>query len=198
MSRAAKLIDQNHLLAILPADEYEQLLPRLEPVRLAKGKIIFDLDETVDHIYFPTSGMVSLLSSTSEGQTVEVAMIGSEGVVGLSGIVRVNRSPYVAEVQLPATALKIKAGALRAQTRDGGELQELLCCYAQTLITQIAQSVVCNLFHLTEQRLARWLLLTHDRVGADHFALTHEEISHMLGVSRSGVSTAAACSRSRG
>jgi CRP-like cAMP-binding protein len=198
MSRAAKATVENLLLSALPKDEYDRLKPQLDPVRLSKGQVLHEAGEQVRNAYFLTSGMVSLLSGTSEGETVQVAMVGSEGIVGLSGIARVNQSPYLAEAQLPSTALRIKTEALRIQSKRAGELQELLCCYAQTLVTQIAQSVVCNLFHQTEQRLARWLLLTHDRGGGKQFALTHEEIAHMLGVSRSGVSTAAGALQRQG
>jgi CRP-like cAMP-binding protein len=189
---------ENDLLAALPRYEYEHLLPHLEPVPLQHGKILYELHDPVGHAYFPTSGMISLLSTTKDGDSVEVAMVGPEGVFGLPSILRVKRSPYRVRTQIAGGALRIRADALLAEFRRGGELQNLMLCYAHALLSQIAQSVACNLFHPMGRRLARWLLIAHDCAKADAFPLTHEDIAQMLGVSRSGVSGAAGVLQSQG
>ena len=125
-------------------------------------------------------------------------MVGREGVVGMASILRKQKTILQAKVQIAAVAWRIKAEALRAEVKHCGSLNELLGCYTQTLVTQIAQSVACNLFHTTDQRLARWLLIAHDCAGEESFSLTHEDISEMLGVSRSGVSTAAGTLQRKG
>lgn len=182
---------ENELLAAMPRLEFERLRPHLELVQLPHGKVLTEAGDEVRHTYFITSGMVSLLAITKEGETVEVAMVGREGAVGMASILRTQKTLLRAKVQIAAVAWRIPAEALRAEVRHCGSLHELMGCYTHTLVTQIAQSVACNLFHPTEQRLARWLLLAHDCAGEDSFSLTHENISEMLGVSRSGVSTAA-------
>lgn len=182
---------ENKLLAAMPRLEFERLRPHLELVQLPHGRVLAEAGDRVRHTYFMTSGMVSLLAITKDGQTVEVAIVGRDGAVGMSSILRKQTTWLRAKVQIAAVAWRISAEALRAEIKHCNSLHELLGCYTHTLVTQIAQSVACNLFHTTEQRLARWLLLAHDCAGEDSFGLTHEDISGMLGVSRSGVSTAA-------
>jgi len=182
---------ENHLLAAMSRQEFERLRPHLELVHLAQGKMLTESGDVVSHAYFITSGMISLLSITEEGQTVEVAMVGQEGMIGIPGVLRNQTTLFRAKVQIASVAWRIKAEALRAEVKRCSSLHDALGCYTHTLVTQIAQSVGCNLFHPIEQRLARWLLLAHDCAKEDSFALTHEDISQMLGVSRSGVSGAA-------
>lgn len=186
-SREFRAPFENRVLASLPREEYERLRPHLEPVRLAPGKILYDAGDVVRHAYFPKGGMVSLLSITEDGRTVEVGMIGDEGVAGISVVLRVNRAPYQVMVQLQAGAMRIKGEALRREFDRGGKLQDLLLRYTHTLLTQVAQSAACNRFHTVEERLCRWLLIGRDRVQTDTLQLTQEFLSHMLGVPRTSV-----------
>jgi len=182
---------RNRLLAALPSHEFEQLRPNLDLVHLPKGKIIYHAGENVRHGYFMNDGQVSLLSVTDEG-TIEVAMVGNEGAIGLPIIWRKNQTSYEVMVQIAVrSAYRINAKALRNEFDRGGKFQDLLLRYTQVLVTQITQSAVCNHFHSSTQRLARWLLIANDLVKSNTFYLTHEFISHMLGAPRSGVSTAA-------
>jgi CRP-like cAMP-binding protein len=189
-AKQAKRIE-NKLLAEMPRLEFGRLRPHLELVNLPHGRVLTEAGDRVRHTYFITSGMVSPLAITKEGQAVEVAMVGREGAVGMSSILRKQTTLLRARVQIAAVAWRISAETLRAEVKHCSSLHELLGCYAHTLVTQIAQSVACNLFHTTERRLARWLLLAHDCAREDSFGLTHEDLSQMLGVSRSGMSTAA-------
>ncbi|MGB9181616.1 MAG: Crp/Fnr family transcriptional regulator [Pyrinomonadaceae bacterium] len=182
----------NRLLSSLPQTEYEHLLPNLEQVHLPKGKILYHAGDMVGHGYFINNGMISLLSMTEDGSTVEVAMVGNEGAVGLPVILRNNKTPYQIMVQIPVqSALRIKSGALRNEFDRGGKFQDLMLRYTHVLFTQISQSAVCNRFHNAEKRLGRWLLITNDLVKEDTFLLTHEIIGHMLGTPRTGVTMAA-------
>lgn len=139
--------------------------------------------------------MVSLLSTTIKGDTIEVGMVGSEGVTGIPIILGVNKMPYRVMVQIEADALRIEAVALQDEFNKGGRLQHQLLCYAHALFTQIAQSAVCNRFHTVEQRLCRWLLISHDRVQSNTFELTQDFIAQMLGTSRSRVNPIAGALR---
>lgn len=190
-SSPPRVLAQNRLLATLPRDEYARLLPHLSWVRLAQGETLYEAGDSVRHAYFPVGGMVSLLSTTEDGQTVEVAMVGNEGMVGVPILLRVDQSPYKVMVQLPTTALRIKAEPLRREWDQGGQLQFLLLRYTHTLLTHISQSAACNRFHSVEQRLCRWLLIGRDRVKSDTLHLTQEIISHMLGSPRTSITTIA-------
>lgn len=183
---------RNRLLAALPSDEYEQLRPNLEPVHLPQGKIIYHAGDIVRHGYFINDGQVSLLSITAEGTTIEVAMVGNEGAIGLPILWRKNKTPYEVMVQIQVrSAFRIKAEALRNEFDRGGKFQDLMLRYMEVLFTQITQSAVCNHFHSSTQRLARWLLIANDLVRINIFYLTHEFISNMLGAPRTGVTMAA-------
>jgi len=183
---------RNRLLAALPGDEYEHLLPNLEPIHLPKGKIIYQAGDIVRYGYFMNDGQVSLLSITEEGTTIEVAMVGNEGALGIPIVLRTNKTPYQVMVQIPVkSAFRIKAEVFRKEFDRGGKFQDLMLRYTEVVLAQITQSAVCNHYHSSAQRLARWLLLANDLVGRDTFYLTHEFIAHMLGSPRSGVSMAA-------
>ena len=182
---------KNRLLAALPRAEYERLLPKLQPIQLPTGRILYESGDAARFAYFLNSGMVSLLSTTLKGETIEVGMVGNEGVTGIPIILGVNKMPYRVMVQIPADALRIEAVALQHEFNKGGRLQHLLLCYAHTLFTQVAQSAVCNRFHLLEARLCRWLLVSRDRVQTDTFELTQDCIAQMLGTARSRVSPVA-------
>ena len=182
----------NVLLAALPADDLKRLTSGAERVRLATGKMLFEAGEEVRHAYFPLSGMVSLVSETSDTKSVEVAVVGREGMVGLPVVLRAGKSPYGVMAQLPGEAVRVRAKILRIEFDRGGRLHDLLLGHALALLTQVTQSAACHRFHTVEHRLARWLLVARDRAGTDSFRLTQEFLSYMLGVPRTSVTAFAA------
>jgi CRP-like cAMP-binding protein len=188
----------NQLLSALPREEYERILPGLELVELRPGKVLYEITDTVGYNYFILSGMVSLLAITENGSTIEVAMVGNEGLVGIPTVMGIYKTPYRMMVQIRGRALKIRADSLRTEFVRGGRLHDVLLRYTYTLITQISQSAVCNHFHTAEQRLSRWLLVTRDRTHLDEFHLTQEVISHMLGIPRTHVTMRAGALQQRG
>lgn len=181
----------NHLLAALPAKEYQGLLRHLEEIPLVFDEAVYQPNVVISDVYFPNSGIISLLAAADGRATLEVGLVGREGVVGLSVFMGVNTSQNHAVVQGAGSAMKMKAAAFRKECNSGGTLQRVLRRYFHSLLTQITQSAVCNQFHSVDARLARWLLMTHDRMGDDEFRITQEFLSHMLGVRREGVSKAA-------
>jgi CRP-like cAMP-binding protein len=181
----------NRILEALPREEYARLQPLLSPVRLQKGKVLWEAGGQIRHAYFLTSGMVALLSLTEEGETVEVGMIGSEGMAGVAAVLRCDTAPYQVQTQLPAAALRIGIRALRDEFSRGGRLQDLLLRYTHALLTQVAQSTSCHRFHTAEQRLCRWLLTSADRAGSFTLPLTQEFLAQMIGVPRTSVTSAA-------
>jgi CRP-like cAMP-binding protein len=184
---------RNRLLAALPKKEYQLLLPELEQVTLVFGDILFDSGDPIRHVYFPNNSIISLLSAVEDREILEVGIVGNEGMVGLPIFMGVTKSRNRALVQGAGTAMRMKSAALRRKVGgDGdGSLHDLLLRYAHSLLTQISQSAACNRFHLINARLARWLLMTHDRVEGDDFRLTQEFLSHMLGVRREQVTLSA-------
>lgn len=187
---------RNTILSSLPRDEYQRLLPRLKPVHIPPGRVLWDVGDQIDAAYFPLDGMISLLSTSEDGSTIEVGMISSEGLAGISALLRLRTAPYRLMAQLPTNALKIRIDALADEFSRGGRLQDALLRYTHTLLTQVSQSAACNRFHSTEERLCRWLLISRDRVKSDTVPLTQEFISHMLGVPRTSV-TMIACKLQR-
>jgi CRP-like cAMP-binding protein len=181
----------NRLLAALPKKDYQKLLAASEPVTLVFGDILFEPGDNIRHVYFPNDGIVSLLSTVGEGEHVEVGMVGNEGMAGLPVFMGVSKSRTRALVQGEGSALRMKSAALRKETSNGSPLNKLLHLYTHSLMTQISQSAACNRFHQVNPRLARWLLMTHDRTAGDEFRLTQEFLSQMLGVRREGVTLAA-------
>lgn len=181
----------NKLLAALPKKDYQGMQRHLEEVPLVFDKVIFEPSVLISDVYFPNSGIVSILAGADERSTLEVGLVGSEGMVGLSVFLGVNSSHNLAVVQGAGSAMKMKASAFRTTCRNDGALTRLLQRYAHSVITQITQAAVCNQFHSLDSRLARWLLMTHDRVDGDEFQVTQEFLSNMLGVRREGVSLAA-------
>jgi len=181
----------NQLLAALPKKDYQRLQPHMEEVPLVFEEILYQPNALLSDVYFPNSGIVSLLAGVNERSTLEVGLVGNEGVVGLSVFMGVNSSLNRAVVQGAGSAMKMKATAFRKMSNHGGSLQQLLQRYSHSVLTQISQSAVCNQFHAVDARLARWLLMSHDRMGDDEFQLKQEFLSNMLGVRREGVSKAA-------
>jgi CRP-like cAMP-binding protein len=182
---------QNRLLAALSAADYERLLPKLEPVSLELGSALYESGSSQGYVYFPTDSIVSLLYVMEDGSSAEIAVVGNEGVVGLALFMGGETTPSRAVVQSAGNAFRLGAGVLKAEFGRGGELQHLLLRYTQALITQMAQTAVCNRHHSVEQQLCRWLLLSLDRLPANELTMTQELIANMLGVRREGVTEAA-------
>jgi len=183
--------EKNYLLAALPASDYERLLPHLEPVSLPLGLVIYESGSKLRHLYFPSSGIVSLLYAMESGASTEIAVIGSEGVVGIALFMGGESTPSRAVVQSAGHGYRLKAAVLKAEFGRGGPLQHLLLRYTQALIAQMTQTAVCNRHHAVDQQLCRWLLLSLDRLPSNKLAMTQELIANMLGVRREGVTEAA-------
>lgn len=193
--RAAPLV--NSLLAALPRKEYQRLLPELETVPLEFGDILYEPGDAISHAYFPDNGIISVLSKVESQKLLEVGIVGNEGVAGLPVVLGVRVSYNRCLVQSAGAAKRMTAAVLQREFKRDGALQKLLNRYLHSLLTQISQSAVCNRFHMVEARLARWLLMTHDRVESDEFRLTQEFLSNMLGVRREAVSKSAGALQKR-
>ncbi len=177
----------NQLLSALPCEDYKRILQSLEQIELPSGKVLYEMADTVRHAYFPLSGMVSLLAVTQNGNTLEIATIGREGMAGIPTILGTYKTPYRVMVQVRGCAMRIRSDALRAEFGRCGRLHDVLLRYTCTVLTQVSQSAVCNHFHTAQQRLSRCLLLTHERTRSNEFHLTQEVISHILGIPRTHV-----------
>jgi len=181
----------NRLLAALPHDEYERLLPNSQVIQLPRNRILYEAGDEVRSAYFLNDGLVSLLAITEAGQTVDICTIGNEGVVGLPMVLDVPIMPCRVVTQLPCEALMIKSAPLLAEFNRGRTLQRLLLKYEYTQQSQIIQSAVCHSLHTIRQRLCRWLLVIGDSVQADSFDVTQEHIANMLGHQRNRITLAA-------
>lgn len=189
----------NWLLAGLPQEEYQRLLPNLEEVELGTGQVVYRPQELIRHLYFPTNGcVISLTATMLDGSSVEVGAVGSEGIVGLSVFWGVQASPYGAVVQVPGSAMRLNADVLKRMLSALGSLHSIMLRYTHAIVVQIGQTAACNCKHSIEERLARWLLICHDRARSDDFPLTHEYIAEMLGVRRAGVTQSAASFQKQG
>ncbi|MDT4895039.1 MAG: hypothetical protein QOH25_116 [Acidobacteriota bacterium] len=182
---------ENSILAALPAEEYQRIASSLTLVSLDLGRVLYEPGDRVTQIYFPINSVVSMLSMMESGTTVEAGVVGNEGVVGISAILGAEVSTVQALVQVSGDALSIPAETLMAEFRRGGKLQSLILRHTHTLFTMVSQTAACNRLHTVEERLARWLLSTRDRIESDEFLLTQEFIARMLGTRRSGVTVAA-------
>ena len=181
----------NLLLAALPPAERERLRPQLDWVSLTFGEVLMEPGDSIKHVYFPNNSLVSLLTMVDRRHALEVGMVGREGVVGVALGLGVNVTPVRALVQGTGQALRMRASVFRQELRKGTHLQRGVHLYIHALMNQLAQTSACNRFHAVDARLARWLLMTRDRVGADTFPLTQEFLGFMLGVRRAGVTEAA-------
>jgi CRP-like cAMP-binding protein len=182
---------QNHLLAALSAAELKRLSPHLEPVPMPLGHVLYESGRLLDHVYFPTTAIISLLYVMEDGSSAEIAIVGHEGLVGISLFMGGETTPSRAVVQSEGHAFRLAAQYLRAEFNRAGSMQHLLLRYTQSLITQMAQTAVCNRHHSLDQQLCRWLLLSMDRLPSDELVMTQELIANMLGVRREGVTAAA-------
>lgn len=182
---------KNHLLAALPRDDYLRLEPRLEPVTLNLGDVLYESGEQMNYVYFPTTAIISLLYIMENGATAEIGLVGNEGLVGIALFMGGGTMPNRAIVQSAGTAVKLDATYLKTEFSRAGLFQILLLRYTQAFMTQISQTAVCNRLHSVENQLCRWLLLNHDRLQSNELVMTHELIANMLGVRREGVTVAA-------
>jgi CRP-like cAMP-binding protein len=181
----------NLILTGLPKGEYRRLQPNLELVPLVFGEVIYEPGDLIRYVYFPISGIISLLAAVENRATLEVGIVGREGMVGLPVFMGVKSSRNRAVVQGAGMALRLKATTFRKECLNFGLMPQLLRRYSHSRLTQISQGAVCNRFHPIDARLARWLLMTGDRMGTNEFQLTQEFLSNMLGVRREGVNKAA-------
>jgi CRP-like cAMP-binding protein len=182
---------RNRLLAALPPSDYERLLPRLELVQMKLAHALYESGGAQKHVYFPLEGIVSMLYVTKSGASAELAVVGNEGMIGVSLFMGGDTTPNRAVVQSTCAALRLSASRLKDEFHRGGPTQVVLLKYTQALITQISQTAVCNLHHSVDQQLCRWLLLSLDRLPANELQMTQELIASMLGVRRQGVTEAA-------
>ena len=182
---------RNRLLAALPSEEYGRLLPHLESVPLPFMGVLYEGGEPITHVYFPDDGLVSLLIVMDDGAVREIGVIGNEGMLGIAVALGLKTATTRALVQLPGSAMRMKAGALGDELGRGGALPNVLRCYVHALFTQVSQSAACVSSHAVDKRLARWLLMTHDHAPGDDFEMKHEFMATMLGVTRSVVTRAA-------
>ena len=182
---------ENRLLAALPRDEYENLLPSLQLVSFSLGEVVYEFGGQLDYVFFPTTSIVSLLYTMENGSSAEMGLTGNDGVVGIALFMGGGTMPNRAVVQSAGDAIRLKAKVMQNEFALGGKFQHLLLRYTQALITQISQTAVCNRLHSVEQQLCRWLLLSHDRLNSDELIMTQELIADMLGVRREGVTVAA-------
>jgi len=189
---------QNHLLAALPAQDYERMVPHLELLPLALGAALYESGSQQQYVFFPTASIVSLLYVMQDGSSAEIAVVGNEGVVGIALFMGGETTPSRAVVQSAGYAYRLRASLLKKEFERGGPLQYLLLRYTQALITQMAQTAVCNRHHSVEQQLCRWLLLSLDRLPSNELTMTQELIANMLGVRREGVTEAAGRLQSAG
>jgi CRP-like cAMP-binding protein len=183
---------ENRLLAALPRQERDRLVRRTDEVTLGLGDVVYRPNGPIRHVYFPRTGILSMVIDTEDGHTVEVGTVGNEGMAGLPAFHGAESSPTRVYCQVPpCVCRRMPADVFRDETRRPGPLQDLAHRYAQALLNQSAQSTACNRLHPVEERLARWLLMTHDRVEGDELRLTQEVLSEMLGVRRPSVTLAA-------
>ena len=182
---------RNQLLAALPDAEWAQWLPQLEAVDLPLGKVLYESGSKLTHVYFPTTAIVSLLYVMEDGASAEIAVVGHEGIVGISLFMGGETTPSRAVVQSAGHGFRLSASLMMQEFNRAGPVLHLLLRYTQALITQMAQTAVCNRHHSLDQQLCRWLLLSLDRLHSKELVMTQELIANMLGVRREGVTEAA-------
>ena len=182
---------QNHLLAALPMEEYDRLAPNLELVPMPLGHVLYESDSALCYAYFPTTAIVSLLYVMLDGASAEIAVAGNEGLIGVALFMGGETMPHRAVVQSAGYAYRLRGQLLKEEFDRSGRMQHLLLHYTQALLTQMAQTAVCNRHHSLDQQLCRWLLMSLDRLSSDELVMTHELIANMLGVRREGVTEAA-------
>jgi CRP-like cAMP-binding protein len=182
---------QNHILAAFPAAEYDRVSPHLELIEMPLGEVLYESGGQLQHVYFPTTSIVSLQFVLEDGASAEIAVVGNEGILGISLFMGGNTTPSRAVVRSAGHGYRLKAELLQKEFNRAGPVMRLLLRYTQALITQMTQTAVCNRHHSVEQQLCRALLLSLDRLASDSLVMTQELIANMLGVRREGVTEAA-------
>jgi CRP-like cAMP-binding protein len=182
---------QNHILDALPPAERNRVFPHLKPVTLPLGAVLYEAGDALRHIYFPTDSIVSLLYVLEDGASAEICVVGNDGVIGVALFMGGETTTSRAIVQSAGTAYRLTGRRLKQEFERQGEAMHILLRYTQALITQMAQTAVCNRYHTVDQQLCRWLLLSLDRLSENKLAMTQELIANMLGVRREGVTDAA-------
>lgn len=191
MTRPSPQPTENRILAALPRAEYKRIAPHLEPVELPRGQVLYQSGEPIKHVYFPKNSMISLVTQMAKGAHVEVGITGFEGMVGLSILLGVDKSPYEVMVQIPDGGWRMSVKAVKGEFKRGGVFHDMLLRYTHSLLLMTSQVAACNRVHGVGERLARWLLMSYDRCMYTDLALTHEFIAMMLGTRRAGVTEAA-------
>lgn len=182
---------KNRLLAALPNNVYQRLLPHLESIHLKHGKVIYEMGGAVEYVYFPLNALISLVTQMKDGRTIEVGIVGNDGMTGIAALMGEETSPDRAIVQMPDGGMQSKLSVIKEEFNRREEFSDLLLRYTRVYLKQVAQTAACNAAHTVEERLARWLLMCRERVGSEELTLTQEFISQMLGTRRATVSTAA-------
>jgi CRP-like cAMP-binding protein len=194
-----KDLTQNIIIASLPPPDQERLNSHLEKVELVHGKILFEQDDAIEYMYFPTRGMISVVTTTPSGQNAEVCVIGREGISGIEGVLEDGRAALNRQmVQLPGEGFRIKAVTIKQEFDRGGAFQKAALSFTRGMMAQMGQTALCNRLHTAEQRLAKWLLVCHDRASGDIMAITQEFASIMLGSNRTSVTIAAGNLQAKG
>jgi len=181
----------NRLLSSLSPTDWERLRPAAQYVSLSAGQVLYESSGRTDHIYFPTTAVISCLYTTRDGSIAEISLVGNDGLIGLCLLLGGDTTPYRAVVQISGNALRVPAKLMQAEFARGGQLQQSLLLYTQGLLTRISQRAVCNCLHSVEKRLCHWLLVCHDRVEGSEILMTQEYIANMLGGRRESVTVAA-------
>ena len=189
---------QNRLLGALRRPEYDRLFPHLKHVQTPLGKVLYESGGELQHVYFPTTSVVSLLYVMKNGESAEIAIAGNEGLVGIALIMGGETTPSRAVVQCAGEAYRVRVSPLKLEFERGGSMQHLMLLYLQALITQMVQTAACNRHHSVEQQFCRWLLLSIDRLPSNHLAMTEGLIANMLGIRHKGVKSVAALLQDRG
>lgn len=183
--------NENYILSHLPREDYERIQTHLEPVELHLGQVVQAAGEVMEYVYFPRNAMISLISHTAAGESVEVGIVGFEGMANISSVLRVERAPHEAMVQIADGGMRMRVSELRKEFKRCGALQDMLLRYTQGLLLQTSQVAACNRLHSISERLARWLLMSYDRCACGDLPFTQEFLALMLGVRRAGVTEAA-------
>jgi len=181
----------NRILEVLPPEDFDRLAPHLVRLDVPHGDVFYEMESRMKYVYFPSSGMISLVSQSSMGASVEVGLVGREGMVGISTILGVDETPHMSMMQVAGVVFRLETAVLKTEFKRGGALHDLLLRYLHAMLLQISQVAACNRMHNVEPRMARWLLMTSDRTGMEELPLTQEFLAMMLGTRRAGVTQVA-------
>jgi CRP-like cAMP-binding protein len=188
---------KNRILKALPPKEQRMLMPQLKQVELAKGSVIYEAGQLISQVYFPETAMVSYLSGTSEGETIEVCIVGNEGIVGLASLLS-DSTAFRAVVQITGDAYSVRHDVLRKEFKRGEVLHRVLLEYTNSQLVQVAQTAVCNKFHSVEERFCRWLLMASDRIDSNQIPMTQDAMARVLGSRRASVTVVAVALQRKG